>query len=332
MALELLAGPFDVFPVVDRTRVTTGLPTTQPSPLEMGGDAVLIDGRGILTGSGDRQRFVVQHDGAYAQIGVARFQQVGMQPGYVLTCLGGRQSYAEYDRYGTGSPALSTGRLHELHPVTLMGWKDIGSPPPGAPQSAMLLPDGTWISAVAMLGAPAMARHSGGSGWVVDAELPISAGAYLSHADNPDEVWVANFLGECVRYDWRRRLVVSGVMRTHLPCFGMFYSRKHRVILTISSESNIRRVRVWATTPRPVTLVQTVTPAPTAGRVSRLSVRLLGSDSEPCPGESVRWTAPSGYQVITVQPVTDESGYALADLIVPMGAAGSASVTAEVVI
>lgn len=317
MALELLAGPFDCAPVIDRNVVTGTTDTTYPASGM--GAGMLIEGRGVLTEAGGLRRFLVQPDGAFAQLGGARFSNSTTVLAWSETT---DRWYAEYERSVTG------GRVRLLHPITLMGWEDIGAAPASTPSSAALLPDGTWISTGF---SDAVQRYRDGA-WTVDAHVPIVAGLYLSWAEDPEEVWLANASGDCLRYNWRARAATTGILRTHVNCTGMWYWRKHRVLMSLHAESGLRRVRVWATTPLPAALVQTVTPAPTAGRVSRVRTRLLGSDAEPCVGEVVSWSVPSGYQLVPLQPVTDDSGYALADLIVPMGMAGDGSVTASVVI
>lgn len=328
MALELLAGPFDCVPVVDRVRVTTGQPATGNPGDTIGGYTMLIEGRGILTQFG-RVRTLVQPDGAFARLGFGRFAMLGQSNVLGLAWVDGlRQSYVEYEQYVSGS-AISTRRAHELHPVTLAGWRDVGPEPPNRPYNAAMVRDGSWISTA--FGLTAVHRHNGAS-WIQEATLPIVRGTYLSWSDDPDEVWIANQEGDAVRYNWVVRAAVGSVVRTHVANFGMFYWRKHGVFVSIHSEAGIRRTRVWATTPRPHSLMQTVLPAPTAGRVSRIATRVVGSDGEPCAGEVVRWTVPDGYQLVPLSPVTNVDGYAFADLIVPMGATGTAEVSAEAVV
>lgn len=327
MGLELLAGPFDVFPVVDRVLVTTGVADARPPGIDIAGQCMLIEGRGVLTHAGNL-RFVVQPDGAYAQLGSGRFNRPTMASARVLAWVeGGQRSYAEYETTSTGD-YFSTGRVHELHPVTLTGWRDLGPVPAFAPHAAAYLPGGIWISTsfdVLRL------RRYNGTAWDVEADLPLASAHFLSWAESPDEIWLGNLLGEVCRYNWRTRAVVVGSLRrTGVACMGIWYWRKHGVFVSLHNESGVRRTRVWASTPLPTKLEQTVLPAPTAGRVSRVRSRLLGSHDEPCAGEVVTWEVPAGYQLVPLSPVTDSDGYALADVVVPMGATGTGAIVARV--
>lgn len=327
MALELLAGPFDVLPVIDRVRVMTGVADTRTPGGDIGGQCMLIEGRGILSHVSS-VRYLVQPDGAYSLLGYGRFSlptQASVR--VLLWAADGRRTYGEFEQTAPTS-RISTGSVHELHPVTLAGFNAVANAPPGGPQAAVLLPGGVWLST--SFHALAISRYDGAA-WVREADLPVVAGNYLSWAEAQDEIWIANLIGEACRYNWRTRRVTA-LVRTDVECMGMWYWRKHGVFLSLhSQQGGTRSVRVWAATPRPTKIEQTVLPPPTAGRVSRISTRLLGSYNEPCAGETVQWSAP-GYEIVPLSPITDESGYARADLIVPMGATGGGSVTASVVI
>ncbi len=336
MALEQLAVN-DVRPVIDRVRVTTGLPTASPLAGFSASTSMYVAGRGLLCVSGST-RCMVAPDGVFAPIAIGRFGNEQVQLG--LCGLGGRRWYCEYERQRRNQPdSLFNGHAYALSPVTLQGATDLGAVPfniGGSPEAnygpAALLPDGAWL--VVGFGNDRLGpgRYVGGV-FQIEADMPAGAGsAFFSWAEHDDEIWICGGNGSAVRYDFVRRVFVGPVLQTGLSNSGLFYMRKHGVLLSISGSSGPARTYVHALTPRPDRMEQTVAPPPRQGRVSRVRTRLLGSYNEPCEGEAVQWTAPAGYQIVPVQPVTDADGYALADLIVPFGMTGGGSVTAEVVI
>lgn len=328
MALELLGGPFPLVPVVDRDAVVGRAPTAYA---DFTGDAMFVEGRGVLS-QGSNRRHLVQHDGSFATLGQGRYRQ---QSQVVLAWVdGGKRGYAEFERY---SDAAS--RLYALHPVTLMGWRAIGARPPGNLQSVgALLPNGRWLRPLT-----SGVGEWNGIEWVRVADLSelffTGALEYLSWADGPEEIWLGTRTGECVRYNWATRTRTSGRLRLDAgSSMGLWYWQKHDLLVSMNMEllpgamSYRALVRVHATSPRPAKLVQTVAPAPMAGRVSRVTTRVLGSYDEPCAGENIRWSASSALSLVPLQSVTDADGYAYADLIVPMGASGSGDVTSEAVV
>ncbi len=336
MALEQLAVN-DLFPVIDRVLVTTGVADASPLGSLSTGGAMYVEGRGVLCGNGT----VVMPDGAFAPIAISRFgTTTTVQRG--LCGLGGRRWYCEYERQrSTQVDPLFNGHAYALSPVTLQGAVDLGAVPFNfsGPQAnygpAALLPDGTWLVVGFSYGEGGQARLGPGryvdGAFQLEADLPDDAGsAWFSWADDDDEIWICGGSGSAVRYNYARRAFAGPVLQSGQYNVGMFYLRKHGVFLSLADSPP--RTYVHATTPRPDRIVQTVAPPPRQGRVSRVRTRLLGSFNEPCAGEPVQWRATEGYQVVPVQPVTDRDGYALADLIVPFGMTGAGSVTAEVVI
>jgi hypothetical protein len=109
----------------------------------------------------------------------------------------------------------------------------------------------------------------------------------------------------------------------YVPKWNVFWVYTHGVF------------QIVAPTPAPATLsnpdpVDAIIDAVEAGHVSHLRVQCLGSDSEPCIGELINWSITSGAGFLAEpQSATDDSGYALNKLVIPIGASGSVDVHAE---
>jgi hypothetical protein len=164
------------------------------------------------------------------------------------------------------------------------------------------------------------------SSGVVEATLTGMANAsFLSWARERGHVWVGGTSGRVVRYDYLNHVASSPVF-----CIGvtsgvtaLFYSAKHNVFVSMHQVVLAFEMRVWARTPLPVSVsAPAASPAVAAGHASTLTVRVLGSDSDPCPNEAVTWALTGEGTLDRAVTETDDAGYATNRLVLPVGAAG----------
>jgi hypothetical protein len=108
---------------------------------------------------------------------------------------------------------------------------------------------------------------------------------------------------------------------------GVWYVPKYNVFVELLGP----QIKILANMVAPATLSNPVaSPAVVAGDVSKLTVQLLGAQSEPCVGELIDWSVASGSgSLILPQSVTDANGNATNSLVVPVGSTGSVVVDAS---
>jgi hypothetical protein len=108
---------------------------------------------------------------------------------------------------------------------------------------------------------------------------------------------------------------------------GCWYVPKHDVFVELKS----LQLKILANAVAPATLSNpAASPAVVAGNVSQLTVQLRGAQSEPCVGELIDWSIPSGAgSLVLAQSATDLNGNATNSLIVPVGSSGSVVVDAQ---
>ena len=111
---------------------------------------------------------------------------------------------------------------------------------------------------------------------------------------------------------------------------GAWYSPKFDIYVSYTAAGSDWQVSVWANAVRPDSLSNPVAaPSLVQGKVSRVLVRLLGADGEPCEGELISWAITDGPGALTsTQSTTDSDGYAYIGYISPVSA-GSSSPTIQ---
>ncbi len=108
---------------------------------------------------------------------------------------------------------------------------------------------------------------------------------------------------------------------------GCWYIAKFDIFVELKNKQ--LKILANATAPSSFTTI-TASPAIAPGYVSQLSVQFSGAQSEPCVGELIDWFVTAGTASLAVaQSVTDSTGTALNNLIVPVGASGSVAVSAQ---
>lgn len=103
---------------------------------------------------------------------------------------------------------------------------------------------------------------------------------------------------------------------------GAWYSVKHDIFIAIASHA----VKVFANAVKPASLSNpSAVDSIVQGRVSKVRVRLLGANADPCVGELIDWSITAGLGALaSTQSTTDEDGYAYNEFIGPLtGGSGS---------
>ncbi|AQV94750.1 hypothetical protein BJN34_12755 [Cupriavidus necator] len=165
--------------------------------------------------------------------------------------------------------------------------------------------------------------------WSYEASLSgaaISGGATVSRTRDADVLAVAFSNGTVVFYDWVKKAQVGGVAFIGTNA-GAWYSPRHDIFVALVGA----QLKVLASSPRPSTISNPVAVTPLAkGRASFIKARLLGSNSEPCPDEVVDWALSGPGALELTQSVTDSDGWAWNTYVAPPAAGGTPSITAEV--
>ncbi len=329
MALELLSGP----------NVVVNRATGQTVVASAGGRVLWLDPRGmfyerteILLG-----RALIQMDGSLYIQGHGQSTAPGsFEPALVVR--GGSLNDPSIGErtYGAVEVTLDTAaRAWAWDPVALVESELLTSNAPAQSGAGlMVLPD-RFIKLTGI-----RVQNSAGFGvpWSDEATLPFTGtpgmrnAFYVSWSDAPNEIWISNRLGQLARYDLDNRVVVGSVVETAVENVGLFYSRKHKVFVSLhfsSVESQIS-TRVWANTSRPVSLsAPTLTGSLNAGRSVPVQTRLLGAHSDPVADEVVAWSVTGDAALLQPSSKTDADGYARNTLLVAMDATGSVDVDVE---
>lgn len=330
MALELLSGPNVV------TNVATGVPVPGQSDARV----QWIDPRGLFYERPDvlLGRVLIQMDGAAYVQGYG----YGNQPGYydpALVVVGGSTGNADAGErtYGVVQELVS-----EACPVYV--WDRVAlveaqllrdDAPPLGTRGLIVLPD----RFIRLSGTRVQSTVGFGTAWADECQLPFTGAAgqrnafYSSWADAPSQVWISNRQGDLILYDLVARATVGDQQRTGVANVGLFYSRKHRVFVSLhyDSETTQLSTRVWASTPVPASLaVPVAASAVGQGASVALSTQLLGASGEPCADEVVGWSVVSGdAALLRATSKTDASGTAHNTLLVAQDASGDVQVDVE---
>lgn len=160
----------------------------------------------------------------------------------------------------------------------------------------------------------------------------LSGRGYISDAGG-GRVYAAYPNGDIYLYDHVHQAQVGRWQSIDLTNKGIWYSRRHNIFVSLHNvASGQDQVRVWANETRPASLSAPAALSPVQkGSVSAIRVQCLGSAGEPVPELPVGWSLTAGSGVLDgTQSLTDADGYAQIDYIAPADATGSATIQAQV--
>ncbi|WP_042886352.1 hypothetical protein [Cupriavidus necator] len=305
MALELLAGPFNI--------VANGSLVTDPSA---GGSALYDDDIGLYTFSFAKGGLhVVQLDGhAYLRAAQARANAFALDlqnPGEYLV----HDSSEESRLYKFNKRAATFGDLV------------LGSEATGYVVGAQVRTPDRYLH-FAGTNVQSKPLTLVGS-WAYEASLSgaaIGDSATISRTRDTNVLAVAFGNGTVVFYDWVKKTQVGGVAFIGANV-GAWYSPRHDIFVALVGA----QLTVFASSPRPATISDPVAVTPLAkGRASSIKTRVLGSNSEPCKDETVDWALIGPGALELLQSATDSNGWAWNTYIAPNAAGGMPTITAEV--
>lgn len=319
MALELLAGP------------ATVINRDSGSPLSDGldGNALWIDGVGLLVPHAGL--YIVQLDGSAYWVGEGHTGTYGLY-------LSGQPSGVDADPttmrqdYAVSRQATTSQGVWELNRIVYVRGKRLaesfvifGSSTFARLHDRFIVPVGSRIKTRPLDLSSKEVTETTLSG--------ITEAAYLSWAGLGSELVVGASDGKLTRYDWQARQQRGPVRYTGLANVGLWYSPALDVYISLHRAAGTLQIRVWATTPVPVAISPpSASSAPTAGRCSRVSVRITGAHGEGCPGEVVTWRLSGAGSLSRKHSASDDDGYAHTEFMVPLTAEGQAEITAELVL
>ncbi|EYS89522.1 hypothetical protein CF68_33000 [Cupriavidus sp. SK-4] len=302
MALELLAGPFDI--VADGSLITDA---------STGATALYDDDIGLYTFSSTKGGLlVVQLDGyaclRAAQVRANAFALDLQSPGEYLI-LG---SLFEEGLYRFNKRAATFGEL-----VT-------GTEPTGDIQ--VRTPD----RYMRILGTNVLSKPLTLVGdWTYEASLsgaPISLYATVSCTRDANVLAIVFTNGTVVYYDWVRRNQVGGVAFVG-PNDGAWYSARYDIFIVLADA----KLNVYSSSPRPSSISAPAAVTPLAkGRASPIKSRVLGADAEPCVGETVDWSLSGPGALEHIQSVTDSDGWAWNTYVAPQASGDTPTISVEV--
>ena len=172
------------------------------------------------------------------------------------------------------------------------------------------------------------ANHSG----VLEATLPFDAyPCVFSWGDRPSEVVIGGADGSVCTYDWIKKTVLGSARNIGMTGKSVWYSAAAGVYISLHDTGPTVEARIWAKTVRPASIsAPTYSPAPTSGKRSTVTARVVGSFGEPCVGEVVAWSLSGPGSLALAATTTDAAGFAFTYYDAPLDSAGEATITAEV--
>lgn len=149
-------------------------------------------------------------------------------------------------------------------------------------------------------------------------------GGFLSVGFIDGDIWI---------YDPANLTTIGEWKTIDLPNAGLWYSKRFNVFISMHALGIGLglELRVWANETRPFSIsdpiaLQELQP----GRVSEIQVQVLGSAEEPVKGQLVEFSIGSGDgALVNEQALTDEEGYAIAQLAIHINDSGSTQIDAE---
>ncbi len=136
--------------------------------------------------------------------------------------------------------------------------------------------------------------------------------------------------GKIVFYDYVKKTEV--LIPKYLPAnTGAWFSKSHGVWVVFTVASSYGTVSVYANTPKPYAVSSpSAVESFVKGLVSKVRVRVTGSNDEPCVDELVNWSIGSGPGSLTVtQSKTDANGYAEVEYVAPLALSSNPNIVAS---
>lgn len=327
MALELLAGPFNIVDINNSNApvVTSGGPY-----------AMWVDPIGLLFENSEGL-WLAQMDGS-ATHHSEFYNDISM-------CLMLKGDTEEERRSGGNwhsfiSFASGAHSIHyEFTPVTrCLGQTIAADGPPGVLHSPCARLADRWIN---LQGNRVEVIPNGSLTRTTERTiLGMSGAVSLSWARERSEIWIGMTGGMITRYNTVNKVeTVVPFLSIEGTCSGLWYSCKYDVFVSLhNAGSGIWQIKIWShkvmpSIVYPPWVVSEVDEymAP-AGKVSSVTCLVLGDANEPCENEVVTWSLVSGPGELS--PLTskvDATGHAYTKYYVPLGASGSAEISASVV-
>lgn len=313
--LELLAGPFTI-------KNEAGV------DVEIGSNIAVawVDGYGLVVnsswGAGGAGAGVVKIDGTF----YPRANNIGVALGYDLP-RNALLAVVENSFWGPGD-------LRSIDPVTFQ--KDdtsyITSTAVSYSSQVIKMPD----RLVRMSGATVQASTDLGLTWTTETILTTTGNmgfqGFWGTTAYSDGLMVIGFQnGRIVFYDMvsKKQVGTEVMVDTSLALWGIWYSRKHDVFISLTNTAPGKQFHIWANSVRPFALSNPVAlTSLLKGKVSTMQVRLTGSYGEACPDELINWSVTGGGTLLKTQSTTDASGYATVEYASPVDSTPSPQFTA----
>jgi len=314
MAFECLAGPFTILNRLTETPVGNSV----------SGAPIWVDGRGLLLPITNEGVTLVQMDGA-------AYPVASETNDYGLALIGtGSAPLMRPRGYGL-SDALGTYGEWDIDAVTLFKTARVGASYvyPGR-NYARLHDRYVYPLADRIYWRPLDLSASG----VIEASLDNLTHAVSLSWVAGSELVVGSSDGLIARYDWLAKTFVGPLHTIGMTCRGLWWSARHGVYVSLHDAGTTLALRIWAATVLPA-VVGTPTPetALTAGRRTRLRVRVLGAHADPCAGEVVAWSLTGPGTLSPVASVTDDEGVAETGFDAPLSSgAEEIQIRAEVAV
>ena len=306
MALELLAGPFDVTYNGAITGYNVRPTWTDPEGLV-----------GFLTDGGTAKYQIVQLDGVthVRNNDASAFKAQSLSWDFVQDAplyfgFGGSGIY-EFDALTGSIGALITGG-YAGYPVARMA-------------DRWLAAQGNNFNAVHIYWFP---LNNPAAQPTIEATLlagrTLSGAGIISDAGG-GKLYAGFTNGDIYCYDHAGRAQVGPWQSINLTNKGIWYSRKWDIFISLHYVgANHDQIRIWANETRPAVLSNpTALSSVLRGKVTTLRVQLLGDAGEPAPNELVDWALSGPGALSTLQGATDADGFATVDYIAPTGSLGS---------
>ena len=314
MALEHLAGPFTI---INRLN-------DAPVGDVIAGAPIWVDGRGLLLPISSEGVYLVQLDGA-------AYQVASETNDYGLALIGTGSAPSTRPRWYGLSDSLGSYGEWDIDAVTLFKTARVGDSYvyPGR-NYARLHDRYVYPLAGRIYWRPLDLSASG----VIEASMDnLTHAVSLSWAAGSEFV-IGSSDGLIARYDWLTQTFVGPLQTIGMTCRGLWWSARHGVYVSLHDAGTTVALRIWAATVQP-TVVEKPTPeAPlTAGRRTRLRVRVLGAHADPCAGEVVAWSLSGPGTLSPAASATDDDGVAETGYDAPLSSgAEEVQIRAEVAV
>lgn len=156
-----------------------------------------------------------------------------------------------------------------------------------------------------------------------------SGRASLSRTRHANILCVAWPSGQVLYYDYVNRVQADGAAFIGAN-YGAWYSPLHDVFVALTGTST-NQISVYANSVLPTAISNPVaSPALAQGRKSAISVTITGAQGDPSAGELVDWVLDGPGSLVSTQSETDASGVATVAYITPLALSTNPTFTATV--